>query len=160
MTNIIEGNFVEAAEFNVRALNMKMEDWEGSVGLHFQEGLVSAADNRLGIRRPRQRDMETGRETEEEIEDGPFGYYAHDIIIRNLNEHLWGQVIGGITIMEDTPVSVIIRALNYEYADLFQLVTGSFPQPHERYIPEYSLPVRLRCLSVDCSGSKDWDQGF
>jgi len=160
MEGAIEGNFVEANEFNVRALNMKKIDWEGSVGLHFHEGLFSVTDERFGIRRPRQLDAETGFETEEEIEDAPFGYYSHDIVIRKLNEQLLGEVIGGITIAEDTPVSVIIRALNYEYADLFQLVTGQPPKWNERYIPEYSLPIKLRCLTYDCSGKQDWDTGL
>jgi len=157
MEGAIEGSFVEALEFNVRALNMKRVGWEGTVGLHFHDRLSSAADAKFGIRRARARNLKTGRE--EERETGPLGYYSHDVVVRNLSEQLAGQVIGGIKITEDTPVSVIIRALNYEYADLYKLITGNAPKAGERYVPEYSLPPNLRCHSLDCSGKQDWNKG-
>ena len=34
------------------------------------------------------------------------------------------------------------------------------PRAGERYVPEYSLPANLRCVSIDCSGSRSWDLGL
>lgn len=83
----------------------------------------------------------------------------HDIVITNVNEKLLGRLnaagqevgvpkIGGIDINERTPISVILRALSYAYADIYKISTNEYPS---QVINGWYYNVYKRCEFNECS---------
>jgi hypothetical protein len=88
-------------------------------------------------------------------------FAGFDVIVKKLNSKLAGLNIGGIDITSQTPLSVILRALSYEYADIFRLVHNRYPTRSETPIPGWSLGPLHRCLDEYCDPAKYplWDLG-
>ncbi|MGN0929357.1 MAG: hypothetical protein ACI4N3_01820 [Alphaproteobacteria bacterium] len=79
-----------------------------------------------------------------------------DVIVKKINKLWLGRRIGNIVITEKTPLSVVLRALSYEYADIYRLVTNVYsgmidPLPGLRYEERY------RCAKQQCSGDDEND---
>jgi hypothetical protein len=55
-------------------------------------------------------------------------FKGHDAIVRKVNNLFTGTYAkyGGIDITEKTPLSMVIRALNYAYADLYKIATNDY----------------------------------
>ncbi|MDR2098671.1 MAG: hypothetical protein LBO78_01440 [Rickettsiales bacterium] len=85
-------------------------------------------------------------------------FSGHDVIVKNVNSALAGKKIGGIDITTRTPISVVLRAISYEYADLYRLVHNDYPSESEKPIPGWSYPEQFRCFSEDCDGQYWWDK--
>ena len=95
--------------------------------------------------------------------DGKMNLSLSDVIVKRVNDIFTKDSsgnttyvrVGDIIITEKTPISVILRALSYEYADIYRIVKpGSYsgmidPMPGLEY-DEY-----LRCNSQQCS-DKRW----
>ena len=95
--------------------------------------------------------------------DGKMNLSLSDVIVKRVNDIFTKDSsgnttyvrVGDIIITEKTPISVILRALSYEYADIYRIVKpGSYsgmidPMPGLEY-DEY-----LRCNSQQCS-DKTW----
>lgn len=82
-----------------------------------------------------------------------------DVVVKNINDELKGKRIGNIAITDKTPLSVILRGLSYEYADIYRLVTNTYdgmtdPMPGLKYAERY------RCAKQQCSGNTDNDNSF
>jgi len=92
------------------------------------------------------------------------GFAGHDVIVRNLNDRLRGQKIGGIDITSRTPLSVILRGLAYEYADIYRLVHNEYPKRDDPPIADarWSLGILYRCTEEYCDPARFpyWDLGL
>ncbi|MDR3126196.1 MAG: hypothetical protein LBT92_01020, partial [Rickettsiales bacterium] len=88
-------------------------------------------------------------------------FAGFDVIVKKLNARLSGLKIGGIDITAQTPLSVILRGLSYEYADIYRLVHNRYPTAAEAPIPGWSLGPLHRCLEEYCDPAKYpfWDSG-
>ncbi len=88
----------------------------------------------------------------------------NDIVVRDVNAALIAtsgsatgvKKIGGIDITEKTPLSIVLRALYYEYGDVYKLVTADYPQGALRFLP-WHLELNRRCeyasnAESTCSG--------
>lgn len=79
-----------------------------------------------------------------------------DIIVKNVNKVFNGRKIGGIDITEQTPLSVILRALSYEYADIYRLVHNTYDgmegDPSIDPMPGLKYPEYERCTKYECKG--------
>ncbi|MDR1477114.1 MAG: hypothetical protein LBI17_03230 [Rickettsiales bacterium] len=55
-------------------------------------------------------------------------FKGHDVIVRDVNSLFTGTYAkyGGVDITEKTPLSMVIRALNYAYADLYKLANNDY----------------------------------
>ena len=73
----------------------------------------------------------------------------YDIIIKDVNSKLLSRTskIGGIDIDERTPISVILRALTYEYADIYKIVYNDYP---DAVIPGWYYNLYKRCEYNEC----------
>lgn len=79
-----------------------------------------------------------------------------DVVVKKVNSQLLGKRIGNVVITDKTPLSVILRALSYEYADIYRLVTNTYsgminPLPGLKYEEKY------RCAKQQCFGFEDND---
>ena len=128
-------------------------------GLYFSGRVQSKADPRLGLMR--RRAWNAKEKLEEEEEGAPTSFYGRDVIVRRINKELAGKTIGGIKIEKDTPLSVILRALSYEYANIYRLVGNKLPAADERYVPEWNVEDKLRCDAAECGANRymRWDEG-
>ncbi|MBD5405308.1 hypothetical protein HDR59_02045 [bacterium] len=80
-----------------------------------------------------------------------------DVIVKRVNQELGiGTRIGNIVITDKTPLSVILRALSYEYADIFRVVENNYNGMIE---PIYGLKYDeyYRCAKQTCSGDDSND---
>ncbi|MDR1008720.1 MAG: hypothetical protein LBL52_00515 [Rickettsiales bacterium] len=89
-------------------------------------------------------------------------FRGFDVVVKNINSSLSGRNIGGIDITDRTPLSVILRALQYEYANLYQQIPPrKYPESGSRPVPHWSLPDSYRCLTEKCGVLTPlWDQGM
>ncbi len=84
------------------------------------------------------------------------GVNIHDLIVHEVNNKLLCKgnscddsiKIGGIDVSARTPISVILRALNYYYANVYQLVYNNYP---DELIPGWYYNLRFRCEYQECS---------
>ena len=69
-----------------------------------------------------------------------------DIIVSDVNEKLLSggtsKKIGGIDITKNTPLTIILRALYYEYGDVYKVVTTEYPS--DAFLPWYWI-LGKRC---------------
>jgi hypothetical protein len=89
-------------------------------------------------------------------------FHGYDVIVHNVNSQLVGganrKKIGGIDITLRTPLSVILRAIQYEYATLYNSITNEWPDGSLRPVAAWSVRPANRCLAEKCSGV-NWDGG-
>jgi hypothetical protein len=109
------------------------------------------------------RRMMSAKDDKYRVDDSQFAGF--DVIVKELNRKLslmGAGKIGGIDITDQTPLSVIMRGLSYEYADIFRLVHNRYPNASETPIPGWSLGPLHRCLEEYCDPGKYpfWDAGI
>ena len=84
-----------------------------------------------------------------------------DVIVKRVNQELGiGNRIGNIVITDKTPLSVVLRALSYEYADIFRVVTNNYngmiePISGLRY-DEYYRCAKQQCFGNDSNDNQYW----
>ncbi len=69
-----------------------------------------------------------------------------DIIVTELNKKLLSKSskIGGIDITEKTPLTIILRGLYYEYADIYKIIANEYPSGNGIFLP-WHLNLYSRC---------------
>ncbi|MBR1544896.1 MAG: hypothetical protein IJ638_03060 [Alphaproteobacteria bacterium] len=86
---------------------------------------------------------------------GLAGINLNDIIVTEVNRKLMSKSrkVGGIDLSEKTPLSVVLRGLYYEYADIHKLAE-SYPSGNNAFLP-FELRTAYRCEYIEC-GSSSW----
>ncbi|MCR5507027.1 MAG: hypothetical protein K6F04_04230 [bacterium] len=80
----------------------------------------------------------------------------NDIIVIDVNKKLLEKTkkIGGIDLSEKTPLSVVLRGLYYEYADIHKLIGNTYPTNANAFLP-FKTELDVRCEYIKC-GSGYW----
>ena len=83
---------------------------------------------------------------------------VNDLFTKDINGNTIYTRVGDIIITEKTPMSVILRALAYEYYDLYRVVEGKYPNSSSEEpnpVAGLCMPEHQRCTYQTCPG-KDW----
>ncbi len=94
--------------------------------------------------------------TKYNILSSPVRVNLSDVVVKNVNDQFLGNRIGNIVITEKTPLSVVLRGLSYEYADIYRVVKNNYdgmvdPMPGLIYDEYY------RCAKQQCTGNSSND---